>query len=137
MCWGLGCRACVDDPFDRALNCDVLAGTRSEWHTPTVFEVSRRQFASIYALVAQPRLDGSRPQVIAEEILPHIILVLFIALFVQLWYYSGDDDEDEDEDESDESDKDESVDEHERPGTATDKDRCVFPRDAAAVIVHH
>ena len=64
---------------------------------------------------------------IAEEILPHIILVLFIALFVQLWYYSGDDDEDEDEDESDESDKDEIVDENERAGTATDKDRCVFP----------
>ena len=36
-------------------------GTRSEWHTPTVFEV------------------------VAEEILPHVVLILYLFIFLVIW----------------------------------------------------
>ena len=44
-------------------------GSRSEWHRPTVFEV------------------------IAEEILPHVIFGLFIFIFVQMWLIFNQDEE--------------------------------------------
>ena len=44
-------------------------------------------------------------QVIAEEILPHVIFALFILLFIQIWYWSDDFVDDEGDDENDTRDE--------------------------------
>mmetsp|Transcript_25374 Transcript_25374/g.30071 ORF Transcript_25374/g.30071 Transcript_25374/m.30071 type:complete len:111 (-) Transcript_25374:73-405(-) len=47
--------------FDSACESIIQWGTRSQWHRPTVMEV------------------------LAEEVVPHVILVLFVLIFLQIW----------------------------------------------------
>lgn len=67
--------------WNRTAEALIAWGTRTEWHRPTVLEV------------------------VAEEILPHVILVLFIVLFVHICYLASipadDDDDDADADDDD------------------------------------
>ena len=111
----------------RAAFSATRAGTRSEWHTPTVFEAS---CVSRSNRTANTRDVCLELQVIAEEILPHVIFALFILLFIHIWYWSDDFVDDEGDDENDTRD--------EAPRHATERLRalvCLVPHPRAVALL--
>ena len=90
-------RSCSARPRARAQE-RVRSGTRRQSTRRATRRGEGRCASTRARSQTRARLLRLASQVIAEEILPHVIFVLFLVLFAQIWYWSDDLAEDEHDD---------------------------------------